>query len=137
VSTKTYLLAYAATAVAFLAFDSIWLSLTARRLYRPLIGHLLADKFSVAPAALFYLLYAAGIVFLAIAPAIGSGRWMMAAASGALLGLVAYGTYDLTNQATLRDWPPAITLADLAWGTALTCVAATIGYFVAQRFATP
>ncbi|HHZ07789.1 MAG TPA: DUF2177 family protein [Rhizobiales bacterium] len=131
--SKSYLTAYVATAVAFLAIDSVWLSVMASQFYRPLLGDLLAEDFDVAAAALFYVLYVGGIVFFAVRPAFADGRPATAAVSGAAFGLCAYGTYDLTNQATLRNWPTVVTVADLCWGTILTATAATIGYLVAAR----
>ncbi|MGV3493904.1 MAG: DUF2177 family protein [Ramlibacter sp.] len=118
------LAAYGVAALVFLGLDAIWLSTMAARLYRPAIGHLLAPDFALAPAALFYLLYVAGIVAFAVAPAVASGRALEALARGAALGLLAYATYDLTNQATLRAWPWHLTLADMAWGTFVTGAAA-------------
>lgn len=121
-------IAYLATALTFLALDAVWLGSMAERLYRPAIGHLMAERFAIAPAALFYVLYIGGIVFFAIAPALEARRpVLMALGHGALLGLVAYGTFDLTNQAVLKDWPWHVTLADLAWGSFVTAVAAAGG----------
>ena len=133
--TRTYLTAYVATAVAFLAVDSVWLSIMAAQLYRPLLGDMLAEDFDVVAAALFYVLYVGGIVFFAVKPALERGRAMTAALNGAFFGLCAYGTHDLTNQATLKDWSTVITVADLCWGTVLTAVAATVGFLVASRIA--
>lgn len=133
--TKTYLTAYAATAVAFLAVDSVWLSVMAAQLYRPLLGDMLAEDFDIVAAALFYVLYVGGIVFFAVKPALERSRAATAALNGAFFGLCAYGTYDLTNQATLKDWPTVITIADLCWGTILTATAATVGFLVASRIA--
>jgi uncharacterized membrane protein len=121
-----------ATAISFLALDSIWLSLAASRLYRPRLGSLLLERFNMAPAAAFYLIYLAGILVFAIAPALVTGRWTTALMRGAMLGLVAYATYDLTNQATLRGWSVTVTIADLCWGSFLTATAATIGFTVAR-----
>jgi uncharacterized membrane protein len=90
------------------------------------------DRFELAPAAVFYAIYVVGIVVFAVAPALSSGRWTTAAGMGALLGLVAYATYDLTNQATLRDWPLSVTIADLCWGTFVTAVAASAGCAATQ-----
>ncbi|WP_454885052.1 DUF2177 family protein [Sphingomonas oryzagri] len=129
---STWVLAYLATGLAFLGLDAIWLSLAASRLYRPKLGNLLLDGFNFAPAAVFYLLYIAGILIFAVSPALASGRWTTALSRGAMLGLLAYGTYDLTNQATLRGWPMAITVADLCWGTVLTGTTATIGFIAAR-----
>ncbi|WP_295639036.1 DUF2177 family protein [Novosphingobium sp.] len=125
-----WIIAYIATGVAFLGIDAVWLSFAANKLYRPNIGPLMLDKFSVPPAALFYLIYIGGIVFFAIAPALASGRWTAALVRGALLGFVCYATYDLTNQATLKGWSSTVTVADLCWGTFVTGAAASVGFLV-------
>ena len=125
-------LAYVAVLVVMGALDFAWLTTAVPRLYRPLLGSLLAPQPRMAAAVLFYLLYGAGVVVLAVLPA--HGQWRAAAGYGAILGLIAYGTYDLTNQATLRDWPVTITLVDMAWGTVLTAVAATTAaWLIAPR----
>lgn len=117
-------LAYLLMALIFLAMDAVWLSLMHTRLYRPALGHLLADGIDWTAAILFYLLYIFGVVYFAIRPALSYGKPLVALGRGALLGLLAYATYDLTNQATMRDWPWHVTLADLAWGTTATGLAA-------------
>ncbi|MEF7615898.1 DUF2177 family protein [Aquincola sp. MAHUQ-54] len=127
--------AYAATAVVFLALDGVWLSTMADRLYRPAIGHLMADGFRMAPAVVFYAIYVVGVLVFAVSPALASGQWTTALGRGALLGLVAYAAYDLTNHATLHDWPLHLTLADLAWGTFVTAAAATAGYAATRWWA--
>lgn len=132
---KTYLTAYLATGLAFLAIDSVWLTVMASRLYRPLLGPMLVDGFVLTPAILFYLIYIFGLVFFAVRPALSAGDWQTATLHGALFGFCAYATYDLTNQATLKGWPVQITVADLIWGTLLSAVAATVGFAVARRFA--
>ena len=129
---KAYPIAYVAAAVVMLGLDSVWLTLTANSLYRPLIGELMLDGFRPAPAIAFYALYLAGIVVFAIRPAFTTGRWTTALVSGALFGLFAYGTYDLTNQATLKIWSTTITLADMAWGSVLSAIAAAAGYLAAR-----
>jgi len=121
-----------ATALAFLALDAVWLTMAADRLYRPHLGPLLMDRFAPAPAVAFYLIYLAGIMFLAVAPAVSSGRLTGALLRGAALGFVAYATYDLTNQATLKGWSTTVTLADLCWGTFVTSAATTVGYLAAR-----
>ncbi len=131
---RTYGIAYVATGLVFLAVDAIWLTLAAQRLYRPLMGDLLLEGFRLVPALLFYLIYIAGIVVFAVGPALASQRWTTATSYGAFLGLFAYATYDLTNQATLRNWPVAVTVADLCWGTFLTAFAATIGFLITRAF---
>jgi uncharacterized membrane protein len=129
-----YVIAYIATAAVFLAIDAIWLGIIAKDLYRAQIGHLLAPSFRLGPAALFYLMYVAGVVYFAIAPALAGGRWQDALIPGAVLGFVAYGTYDFTNWAVMRDWPASMTMIDVAWGTALTATAASVGAAMAIRF---
>jgi uncharacterized membrane protein len=125
-----YVAAYVATLVAFLAIDSVWLTLMANRLYKPTLGDILLPKFLPAPALTFYLIFIVGVVIFAIAPAIKSGEWTTALLYGALFGFFSYGVYDFTNMATLRNWTLTITLADLVWGTVLTGTAATLGYVV-------
>jgi uncharacterized membrane protein len=129
---RIWIVPYIATAVTFFGLDAIWLGLTATRLYRPQLGDLLLDNFRPLPAIAFYILYVAGILIFAEAPAIVTGRWTTALVRGAMLGLLAYATYDLTNQATLRGWSSAVTIADLCWGTVLTATAATVGFMAAR-----
>ena len=128
-----YLLAYLGCGVVMAVFDAVWLTTVGPRLYRPAIGELLAPEANLRVAAVFYVVYVAGIVFLAVLPAIREGSALRAVTSGAMLGLVAYATYDLTNQATLRVWPLHITLIDVAWGTFVTAAAALGGYWLAGR----
>jgi len=130
-----YAIAYVAAAITFLAGDAVWLTLAGPRLYRPIIGPLLADRVNAAAAVAFYVIYLFGVVALATAPALRAGQWRTAALSGLILGLVSYATYDLTNQATLKIWATRLTLADMGWGGALTALAATTAYFAARRFA--
>ncbi len=127
-----WIFAYIGAALAMLVLDSMWLSFAAKRLYRPELGNILADGFRIAPAAAFYFLYVAGIVFLAVAPGLAADKWTVALTRGMALGLIAYATYDLTNQATLRQWSTTVTIADMAWGTVLTGIAASAGFFAAR-----
>jgi uncharacterized membrane protein len=129
----THFIAWIATAIAFLIADAIWLTQVGPRLYRPLIGEIMSDKLNVPPAAAFYLIYVSGIVFFAVAPALQSGGLGRAALNAAALGLVAYATYDLTNQATLKVWDIRVTLADMAWGAFASAMAAAAGYLIASR----
>lgn len=126
-------LTYLATIPIFLAVDALWLATMAPRFYQAHIGHLLGPV-QWAPAALFYLVYIVGIVLFAVTPAIEARAWWLAAGFGAIFGFIAYATYDLTNQATLIDWPLMVTLVDLAWGTFLTGTVATLSYLVAMRW---
>ncbi len=116
--------AYLATLFVFLALDAVWLGTMAPRLYQPAIGHLMAPTVDWLAAALFYPLYILGLLVFAVRPALIEGRAAPALRLGALFGLLAYATYDLTNQATLRDWPWLVTLADLAWGAFVSGAAA-------------
>jgi len=115
--------AYVAMAVIFLALDLVWLGVIARDLYRSEMGALIAPEFRVVPAAVFYLLYVAGVVFFVVMPAVQAGAPAQALLTGAFFGLVAYGTYDFTNLAVVRDWPARLSLIDLAWGTVATAAA--------------
>ena len=116
---------YAAALIAFLAIDTAWLVAIAKNFYQSQIGQLLAPSPNLAAAGLFYLMYIAAVIFFAVWPALQSGSVGKAALYGALFGLCAYGTYDLTNLATLKDWPVTLVLVDMAWGTFSTGVAAT------------
>ncbi|MCP1475032.1 putative membrane protein [Pseudomonas sp. EB276 TE3739] len=129
---KKALIAYVSTLLTFLLLDDIWLGLLMAPTYRELLGSLMLDKPLLLPAAVFYCLYVIGCVVFVVLPALS---WQRAAKLGALLGLVAYGTYDLTNWATLRNWSVQVSLMDWAWGTVATAVACTVGYLVAKRFA--
>ncbi|MBB3891502.1 putative membrane protein [Phenylobacterium haematophilum] len=121
--------AYLAAGAAFAVVDAIWLTQVGPRLYRPALDAVLAERFDLTAAIVFYLVYIAGVVALAVLPAAREGAGLSRAAlNGAMLGFVAYATYDLTNQATLKVWSWKITLADIAWGTFLTACAAAAGY---------
>jgi len=117
---------YLLTLVTFLAMDAVWLGIVARDLYRRELGHLLAPTVRWGAAGVFYLLYVAALLVLVVMPNRGAPL-LRVAALGALFGLVAYATYDLTNLATLRDWPMSVTLFDLAWGAVLTGATAVAG----------
>jgi uncharacterized membrane protein len=129
-----FVVAYIAAVTFFFLVDLIWLGFVAKDFYRSSIGHLMADGFNIPAAVVFYLIYTAGLFFFAVNPALAAGDWQKAAFLGAAFGFFAYATYDLTNMATLKDWPLAITLADMAWGTLLSSAVATVGYAVASRF---
>jgi uncharacterized membrane protein len=130
-----WLVAYVASGAVFLAGDFAWLGLMGPRLYRPALGPLLADSVRPAPAVLFYLLYLLGVVVFAVEPAVRAGVWHKALVPAALFGLVAYATYDLTNQATLKLWPMTVTVADMTWGAVITTLAAAAGAAAANALA--
>lgn len=130
---KRLLVAYAACAVTMVAIDAVWLGVLALDFYQHTIGHLLADRPDFRAAALFYVLYIAGIVIFAVRPALDGGAWTRAAGLGALYGLFCYMTYDLTNVATLRDFPWIVAGVDIAWGMFISAVTAAAGYAAARR----
>jgi uncharacterized membrane protein len=131
---KQGLTAFAASALLFLALDACWLTLMGDRLYRPVLGDMMVDKPRVGPAIAFYVIYLGGLTLIATLPAVKAGDPRQAAVTGAMLGFVAYATYDLTNQATLRNWSTTLTLADLAWGTTVSALAAFAGFHAARMF---
>jgi uncharacterized membrane protein len=120
---------YFATLLIFVGIDLVWLAVVARTFYRDQLGDLMAKQLNYPAALAFYLVYAAGLMFFAVRPA---DSWTEAAMLGAGFGFVAYATYDLTNLATIRSWPLALTMVDLIWGTALSAVTATAGYQIAR-----
>ena len=129
-----YLAAYAAAAVVMLAIDMLWLGFIAKPLYEQGIGHLMAAKPRLWAAALFYLLYPVGLVLFAVAPNQGAA-WVPTAMMGAAFGLFAYATYDLTNLATLKDWPLGLSVIDTVWGAAVSAVASVAGRAALNHFA--
>ena len=131
-SLLTVLAAYGGTALLFFGLDFLWLTVLGIGFYRAEIGGLLLERPSPAPAAIFYLFYVAGLVGFAVLPADNAGSWVWALLAGVALGLLAYGTYDMTNLATLKGWTLNISLIDLAWGGFLSGSAALAGYFAVR-----
>ncbi|MDH3579434.1 MAG: DUF2177 family protein [Hyphomicrobiales bacterium] len=127
-----YLIAYGVTACAFLGIDALWLGLIARKFYFDRLGELLLERPNLGAAAAFYAVYVVGIIIFAVAPALREGSGFTALVYGALFGFFAYATYDMTNYATLRNWPLVVALVDTAWGTFLTGTAAWLGYIATR-----
>jgi uncharacterized membrane protein len=127
-----YVTAYIATVLVFLAVDYVWLTQVSTRFYVDRIGHLMMERPNIAAAGVFYLFYVVGIVVFAVAPALKAESLSTAILLGGLFGLFTYGTYDVTNYATLRDWPVSVVVVDIAWGTVLSAVSATAGYTVTR-----
>ena len=125
--------AYVLTLVAFAIIDTAWLGTMGDRVYRPLIGSMLADQFRLVPAIAFYALYAAGLTLFAVMPGLAEGGWKKALLWGGLFGLFAYGTYDLTNLATLKTWSVKLTVIDMAWGVCVSAGASAVACAVAMR----
>jgi len=126
---KLYLIALP----VFFAIDMVWLGLVAKNFYKNQIGFLMKPDINWVAAILFYLLFIVGLVLFVITPAVEKGTWMHALLFGALFGLITYATYDLTNLATLKDWPLLVTIVDLAWGATLGALVSIITYFIAGK----
>ena len=118
-SLKNTISLYLLTLAIFFLIDMVWLGLVARNFYRRQLGEMLSSKVNWTAAILFYLLFIAGLLLFVIAPALARGSMVQALWQGACFGLIAYATYDLTNLATLKDWPLLVTVVDLAWGAVL------------------
>lgn len=131
-----WLMTYLLTFAIFFALDFCWLTFTSQRLYAPVLGALMAPKFRVVPAVLFYLIYIGAMVWFAVRPGLHAGP-RAAALNGAVFGLACYGTYDLTNQATLAQWATQITVLDLIWGTSASALAAALASELAGRWLWP
>jgi len=123
---------YLATGLSFAALDFVWLTQVGPKVYRPTLDSVLADQPNLPAAIIFYLVYVLGVVVLAVWPT-RSQTLTRTAITGGLLGAMAYATYDLTNQATLKVWATSITLTDIAWGTFVTAVGASAGGWVLRR----
>lgn len=126
------LVLYVSTAVIFLAVDAVGLRLLIKPVFERHVGHLFADPLRIVPAALFYLGYVAGVLWFVSVPALRTGDAIAALIGGVLLGLLAYGTYEFTNYATLRDWSWEQVVVDTTWGGLLTGFAAWAGVMIAR-----
>ncbi|MCM6881632.1 DUF2177 family protein [Enterococcus italicus] len=124
---------FGVSAASFLVLDLLWLLVFARRMYQENLGHLMGQT-KIVPAVIFYGIYLIGILFFIVNPALEKGSLFYAIAAGGFLGLLCYGTYDLTNMATLNNWPAMITIIDLIWGTFVTAAVSGFTVFVAQHF---
>ncbi len=121
--------------LALLAIDSVWLTVMAKKFYSQHIGHIMASSPNLVPAGAFYLVYSLGITFFVVTPAIQNNSSLTKVfLTGALLGLVAYATYDLTNHATIKNWPTIVTLVDLVWGALLTGTVSLIAFYVTKHY---
>lgn len=126
---KTYII----TLPVFLIIDLVWLSLIARKFYAQYLGFLMKTNVNFAAAGLFYLLFVVGLVVFAVLPAMEKSSWAQALFLGALLGLISYATYDLTNLATIKNWPLIVTVVDMVWGTVLGASVSLISYYIATK----
>jgi len=131
-SPQIFIKSYAIAAGIMLVIDIIWLAIISRDFYRTHIGHLLSPKANINAATIFYIIFILGLVIFAIIPAIEKHSVLLALMYGALFGFCTYATYDLTNQATLKEWPVIVTIVDLAWGTFLSSVVAAFTYLAVK-----
>lgn len=132
---KTNLIAYLAALIPMLALDAIWLSVMVKTFYVKHIGDLMSSKPNLWPAVVFYVLYICGVLFFVVLPAI-RGEFSLGKVFfiGAFLGMLTYMTYDLTNQATLKNWATIVTVVDILWGAFITGLAATISVWFTRMF---
>jgi uncharacterized membrane protein len=128
-----YLKLYLVSLLAFLAIDMLWLGLVARSFYQQHLGFLMAPSPNWFVAAIFYLLFIVGILFFVVVPGLESGSLKATLLRAALFGLITYATYDLTNLATLKDWPVLLSVVDLMWGTFLSVSVSAIGFIAGKR----
>ena len=126
------IISYLLTAMVFFAVDMIWLGFIAKALYKKYLGGFLSDKVNWPAAIIFYLLFIIGIFYFAILPAVEKNSLIKAIVSGVLFGIFTYATYDLTNLATLKDWPLPIVFIDIIWGAALTGIVSTAGFYIVK-----
>jgi uncharacterized membrane protein len=118
----------------FLSIDMIWLLVISKNLYAKYLGYLMTDQVRVGAAAIFYLIFVVGLLFFVITPALSKDSWTYALFAGMFFGLITYATYDLTNLAVVKDWPVAITIIDLIWGTFLSSTTATVSFLLIRLF---
>lgn len=129
-SIKTYVIAL----IVFFAIDLVWLGVIAKNLYSSEIGFIMSDKPNWMVAVIFYMLFIVGLVFFVINPAVEKNSWTYALFAGMLFGFITYATYDLTNLATLKDWPLKVTIIDLIWGSSICGTVSTVTFFVLKLF---
>ena len=129
--TSKIIYTYLLTIPVFFAVDMVWLGVIAKNLYQKQIGHLLSPTVNWPPAIIFYLVYIFGIIYFAVLPGVEKDSLKTTLVHSALFGAIAYATYDLTNLATLKNWPVTIVYIDLLWGATLTSLVAAAGYYIA------
>ena len=126
------IISYLLTTVVFFAVDMTWLGFIAKGLYKKYLGGFLSDKVNWPAAIIFYLLFIIGIFYFAILPAVEKNSLTKAIVSGVLFGIFTYATYDLTNLATLKDWPLPIVFIDIIWGAVLTGIVSIAGFYIVK-----
>ncbi len=126
------IISYLLTAIVFFAVDMAWLGIIAKDLYKKYLSNFLSDKVNWPAAIIFYLLFIIGIFYFAILPAVEKNAVAKAIIAGALFGFFTYATYDLTNLATLKNWPLSIVFIDIIWGSVLTGIVSTAGFYIVK-----
>ncbi|MCX6583733.1 MAG: DUF2177 family protein [Candidatus Aminicenantes bacterium] len=127
-----YLKLYIVTFIAFFAIDMVWLGLVARTFYRKYLGFLMASSPNWLPAIIFYFLFIAGILVFVVVPGLATNSLKTTLLRAALFGLITYATYDLTNLATVKDWPVLVTIVDMIWGTVLSTAVSFVGFMAGK-----
>ncbi len=125
---------YGIILAVFLMIDGFWLLVIAKKLYASQLGYLMAEKPKLLAALVFYLLFVLGLQAFVVNPALVAESWKAALLPGLLFGLITYATYDLTNLATVKDWPVMITVIDLLWGSFVSAAVSTVSYFLIRLF---
>lgn len=131
---QNYILSYLVTLFSFVIVDGIWLGLVARNFYSKHLGYIMADPINWTAAVFFYLLYILGILYFVVYPALEHQNLTKLLISAAFFGFITYATYDLTNFATIRDWPLIVVIVDIAWGTLLGLLVGTSSYYLIRYF---
>jgi len=124
---------YLVTLATFVALDMAWLGTMASRFYKPMLGDIAIAGVNLPPAIMFYAIYPIGLLIFAIEPALRASSWVNASIYGALFGFFTYATYDLSNQATLRNWTLSLTAVDVVWGTVLGALTSAVTFWVISR----
>jgi len=127
-----YLKLYALTVPVFFVIDMLWLGVFAKGFYRRQLNFILSPQVNWAAAVVFYLMYIVGILFFAVRPAVSNNSWAQAAALGALFGFFTYATYDLTNLATIKNWPLVMVVVDILWGVCLCALVSLISFGISK-----
>ena len=131
-SIKSILLSYILTLIVFLMVDLTWLGFIAKGVYNKYLGGFLSDNVNWTAAIIFYFIYVIGILIFVVYPAINKDSVWHAISMGALFGILAYATYDLTNLATLKGWPVQIVIIDIIWGGVLTLIVSLSGFYITK-----
>ena len=134
--TKLLIISFIFVSIIFLIIDVVWLSITVKSLYRPALGDLLKDKPVMWAAVLFYIIYMIGVALIILKPALANDSILQALWTGVVFGVVAYGTYNLTNMATVKNWSASIVWIDMIWGGLLTGFSSAVGIYVTKVFFT-